>query len=120
MSREEAEQKLTAADIENGSFLLRHSQRELFLSVKYQQGVSHRKIVYGAGGYKLEGSARLPFSELQDLVSHYRSNPMEDDDKLSTLARACTKSIEAVEGVIDNNNYVRGWIYCIMYHAWDS
>ena len=98
LSKEEAKQKLTAADIENGSFLFRHSQGELFLSVKYQQGVSHHKIVYGAGGYKLEGSEWLPFSELQDLVSHYRSNPMEDDVKLSTLGRDCAKCIKAVEG----------------------
>ena len=60
LSREEAEQTLTAtANPEDGSFLFRHSQGELFLSVKYQQGVSHYKIVYETGGYKLEGSTSI-------------------------------------------------------------
>ena len=89
LSREKAEQALAASGCD--SFLIRQSQGALVLSLMQHGELHHIKIEYGPGWYRLGGASHQTFRELQELVSHYRSNDISD--KLSSLGSICSSSI---------------------------
>ena len=91
LTRVEAEQALTASGCD--CFLIREDGRALVLSLIHHGQVHHVNIKYGPGWYELEsGSAQYSFTELDELVSHYSSEPISKHLKL-TLGVACEKII---------------------------
>ena len=87
LTRVEAEQALTASGCD--CFLIREDGRALVLSLIHHGQVHHVNIKYGPGWYELEsGSAQYSFTELDELVSHYSSEPISEHLKL-TLGVAC-------------------------------
>ena len=87
LTRVEAEQALTASGCD--CFLIRDDGRALVLSLIHHGQVHHVNIKYGPGWYALEsGSAQYSFTELDELVSHYSSEPISEHLKL-TLGVAC-------------------------------
>ena len=67
-TRDEAEQALKASGCD--CFLIRHSQRDLILSLIQHGKILHCLITYRPGRYELKGSSRI-FNDLQELVAHY-------------------------------------------------
>ena len=89
LTRVEAEQALTASGCD--CFLIREDGRTLVLSLIHHGQVHHINIKYGPGWYELEsGSAQYCFTELDELVSHYSSEPISEYLNL-TLGVACEK-----------------------------
>ena len=84
LTEEKAEQALTASGYD--CFLIRQSEGALVLSLIQHGDYHHIKIEYGSGWYKLEGALHQTFSELEELVRHYCSNPISDN--LSSLGSA--------------------------------
>ena len=75
LARNEAEEALKALGCD--CFLIREDGRALVLSLIHHGQVHHIKIKYGLGWYELEsGSAQYSFTELDELVSHYSSEPI--------------------------------------------
>ena len=90
LTKLEAEQALTASGCD--CFLIREDGRALVLSLIHHGQVHHVNIKYGPGWYELEsGSAQYSFTELNELVSHYSSEPISEQLKL-TLGVACEKT----------------------------
>ena len=58
------------------------------MSLIHDNNVKHIKIDYGPGWYQLDGEQHPKFSELQELVNYYCSNPVSDE---VTLGAACGK-----------------------------
>ena len=85
-TREEAEEALKIAN--EDCFLIRHCKGVLVLSIIHDAKIAHTKIDYGPGCYQLDGAPHQNFSELQELVNHYRNNPISDE---VTLGAACGK-----------------------------
>lgn len=83
LTRQEAEQTLTASGCD--CFLVRRDKGELVLSLIHDNLVHHAKIEYGPGWYRLEGELQQTFSEVDDLVSHYRNNPITISEKLTII-----------------------------------
>ena len=101
LTRVEAEQALTASGCD--CFLIREDGRALVLSLIHHGQVHHVNIKYGPGWYELEsGSAQYSFTELDELVSHYSSEPISEHLKL-TLGVACVAT-----GKVKANNYTTG------------
>ena len=90
LTRDEAEQALKASGCD--CFLIRHCQGVLILSLIHDQKIDHTKIDYGPGWYQLEQHQK--FSKLQELVSHYCQNPMNDE---VTLGAVCGKMADIKE-----------------------
>ena len=91
LTRVEAEQALTASGC--NCFLIREDGRALVLSLIHHGQVHHVNIKYGPGWYELEsGSAQYSFTELDELVSHYSSEPISEHLKL-TLGVSCEKTL---------------------------
>ena len=56
-------------------FLVRVSEGALILSLIHHGQLHHLDIKYGPGWYELDGgSAQYSFTELEELVDHYRKN----------------------------------------------
>ena len=88
LTRDEAEQALKASG--GDCFLIRHCQGVLVLSLIHDGELHHININYGPGWYELEnGSAQYHFTELKDLVKHYRSYPIRD---FTLLGQVCGKA----------------------------
>ena len=86
LTRDKAEQSLKASDCD--SFLIRHDQGDLVLSLIHGTKIDHTKINYGPGWYQLDGEQHPKFSELQELISHYCNNSIGAE---VTLGTACEK-----------------------------
>ena len=90
MTKVEAEQALTAST--SDCFLVRKSKGYLYLSLMHLEKLHHIKIKYGPGWYELESdSPKYSFPELEDLVTHYRSEVISDDYLNTTLGGICAK-----------------------------
>ena len=82
LTRVEAEQALTASGCD--CFLVREDGRALVLSLIHQGQAHHVNIRNGPGWYELEsGSAQYSFTELDELVSHYSKEPINDHLKVT-------------------------------------
>ena len=89
LTRKEAEQCLRATGYD--CFLVRQSERLLFLSLAHHGKIHHMSINYGSGWYELENSLlRQKFAEINDLVMHY-SDHIINGDLRTTLGEACEK-----------------------------
>ena len=94
LTRVEAEQALTASGCD--CFLIREDGRALVLSLIHHGQVHHVNIKNGPGWYELEsGSAQYSFTELDELVSHYSSEPISEQLKL-TLGVTCTNTSKCI------------------------
>ena len=92
LSRVQAEHALTVSACD--CFLVRVSQGALILSLLHHGQVHHINIHYGPGWYELEsGSAQYSFTELEELVSHYRETAISDSLNI-TLGEVCQKTGE--------------------------
>ena len=92
LTRVEAEQALTASGCE--CFLIREDGRALVLSLIHHRQVHHVNIRNGPGWYELEsGSAQYSFTELDELVSHYSKQPINDHLKvtLEVAYKGCSR-----------------------------
>ena len=92
LTRVEAEQALTASGCD--CFLIREDGRALVLSLIHQGQVHHVNIRNGPGWYELEsGSAQYSFTELDELVSHYSKQPINDHLKvtLEVAYKGCSR-----------------------------
>ena len=88
LTRDEAERALKASG--SDCFLIRQSQGILVLSLIQGGETLHTKIEYGPGWYKLEGASQT-FSELQELVHHHFSVPI--NNRFHVLGVACEKML---------------------------
>ena len=85
---------------DSNCFLIRESRvkakRSLILSLIHHGEIYHITIEYGPGRYRLQGEPpEKIFSELDDLVSHYRDKALHIDPK-TTLGVACEKTENAI------------------------
>ena len=89
LTRNEAEECLRATGYD--CFLVRQSERVLFLSLVHQGQIHHMSIKYGSGWYELENSLlQQRFTEIDDLVRHY-SKSIINDDLRTMLGEPCEK-----------------------------
>jgi hypothetical protein len=73
-------------------FLIRQTQGVLVLSLIHGGEFHHITIKYGPRWYELEnGTAQYSFTELEELVDYYCSNPLTVDSDLK-LGQACKRS----------------------------
>ena len=96
LTRVQAEKALRESQDSN-CFLIRESRvrRSLTLSLIYHGEIYHTRIEYVPGQYRLQDEPpEKTFSELNDLVSHYRSQALHIDPK-TTLGVACEKTEHA-------------------------
>ena len=90
LTRVEAEQALATYGCD--CFLIREDGRALVLSLIHHRQLHHVNIEYGPGWYELEnGSAPYSFTELDELVSHYATEPINENLRV-TLQVPCEKS----------------------------
>ena len=91
LSREEAEQALTASTCD--CFLVKVSEGALVLSLIHRGQLHHLNIKhYKSGWYELEsGFARYSFPKLEELVAHYTCNSL--GNLRIKLGAACEKRI---------------------------
>ncbi|CAN9515235.1 unnamed protein product [Ophioblennius macclurei] len=84
MNRLDAQDHLMAPENQDGSFLIRHSERDgvgYVLSVRSSSRVKHYKILQSDGrGFHIVPS--LAFAALEDLVQHYQTSALHNAGRL--------------------------------------
>lgn len=90
LTRDQAEQALRASS--SDCFLIREQNSDLILSLTRHGQFSHIRINYGPGWFELEtNSPQYSFMELEELVSHYKSNATCECNSRLTLGEVCRR-----------------------------